>query len=122
MTAISSRLLSRIALLGTAVWLAFVVVGCEKDNADTGGGSNGNCLEAAYSIEIGMTAEQVVKIMGSPDSDKKSYDASERQMIWSCGTHTVLVDFQPGDSVFLVIGDDGVIKQGTWSAQEGYGK
>lgn len=95
-------------------------VGCESDNSDSGNKSRGNCVDNARNIKVGMSAAQVIDIMGSPDSNKVSYDGSERQMIWHCGATGVLVDFQPGDRVFIVIADGVVIQQGSWSAQNGY--
>lgn len=106
------------------VWLPLITIvaslalvlggfGCEKDNSNSGGGnsngggSSGNCAENANRIQANMSSAQVIDIMGSPNSSHTVL--GETQMIWQCGSNTVLVDFQPGDRVYMVLANDNIL-------------
>ena len=97
-----------------AVLVGTVCTSCE----DSGGQSNGNCTEHAKKLKLGMSTAQCIDVMGSPDSNQASYDGSERQLLWQCGTHTVMVDLQLDRAFIIII--DGVAQAGSWSAQDGY--
>lgn len=94
--------------------VAISLTGCE----DSGGQSSGNCTENAKQLKLGMSTAQCIDVMGSPDSNQASYDGSERQLLWQCGTHTVMVDLQLDRAFIIII--DGVAQSGSWSAQDGY--
>jgi len=81
-------------LLATSLLLG---AGCD----DSQSGDDGNCADNARQIQANMTTAQVIDIMGSPDTNVSG--GGETQMQWVCGSDSVLVDFQPGDRVYLVL-------------------
>ena len=101
-------------LLFTAFVIATISTSCDPTGSSGSGGGNnsGDCATKAQKIQLGMTSAQVIKIMGNPDVNNHSYDGSETFMEWICGTHGVAVDFQPGDSVYIVEIDGSAVKVG----------
>lgn len=73
------------------------VAGCYDSKSNDGG----NCADNARRIQANMSRAQVIDIMGSPDTNGSG--GGETQMQWVCGSDSVLVDFQPGDRVYLVL-------------------